>query len=209
MPGPVGDTGATGATGAAGGTPYTAVANLAGLPAAAANVAKSYYVTDTATIVVSDGIRWRTVYGDTGWRVLTSWDAAGVVTGISLQASFVPRPTSVGSIRIRRTGSTVMLDVAQMSTAAAMTAGVSYPIIAFNPVPGWNPTNADGYHVFMAGVGAAIHAIRLYGGFIQFAAGGALTSGAVAVASNRTAATWMTIEPWPTTLPGTAGGGIP
>lgn len=71
--GPQGDTGAQGpigATGPAGGTPFPSVASFANLPAASANAAKGYYVTDTKVIYVSDGTSWHVVYGDTGWREL-------------------------------------------------------------------------------------------------------------------------------------------
>lgn len=50
---------------------------------------------------------WRVVFGDTGWRAITSWDTAGVVTGEALSSSYTPMSGVAGGINIRRVNDTM------------------------------------------------------------------------------------------------------
>ena len=51
---------------------------------------------------------WTVVYGDTGWRVLSSWTTAGVVTGNALPTGFSCTSGVAGKIQIRRINEEVM-----------------------------------------------------------------------------------------------------
>src|SRR5690606_3517577 len=45
---------------------------------------------------------WKVTFGDTGWRAITTWDSAGVVSGAALSASWAPVSNSPGYILVRR-----------------------------------------------------------------------------------------------------------
>jgi hypothetical protein len=63
--------------------------------------------------------------GDTGWRRITSWDAAGVVTGEPLNASaFAPAIGQAGFVDIRRRQGEVLIRVARLSKTAAAQAQI-------------------------------------------------------------------------------------
>jgi hypothetical protein len=207
VPGPIGPEGPIGLTGAPGGTPYPTVATFANLPAVAANVGKAYWVTATSTIHVSDGAVWRVVYGDTGWRKITSWDGAGVVTGVALTAGWKPRPTWAGSISLRRIGNQVFVTFDDIAVAVTNTndALITLPV-------GFRSTNSAGFalliEVFnlranaspdkpaMLAMGSAGAVVRYHYALLvdDFFAGGQFS--------------FATSDPWPTVLPGTAVGGV-
>jgi hypothetical protein len=206
VPGPTGPDGPQGVQGIPGvtGAAFPAVATVTALPAAASNAGRSYWVTDTATVVVSDGTRWRTVYGDTGWRNITTWDTAGVVTGVALAAGFKPKTGTAGSIRLRRTNHTVFVAFNGLAVAVANTSDsvVSLPV-GFQPtaVPaGFMPPMFTSASVFKNfGLTASVAALSRATGFtcaiddfFQFAN-----------------ASWATVDAWPAALPGTAHVGIP
>ena len=140
VPGPTGPTGATGSQGPIGltgptGSAYPTVAAIANLPPAAANAGKAFYVTATQTIHASDGVAWHVVYGDTGWRQLTAWSAAGVVTGDPLPAGWKPRAGNGGWINMRRVGNIGHLEILNEAVALASTndPAATLPL-------GWRPT---------------------------------------------------------------------
>lgn len=54
---------------------------------------------------------WQVLSGDTGWRVISSWTAGGVVTGAALPAYFLMNPGETGLIRFRRENQEVTLDI--------------------------------------------------------------------------------------------------
>jgi hypothetical protein len=192
--GPKGDQGIPGLTGAA----FPTVATATALPAAAANAGKAYWVTDTALIVVSDGTRWRTAYGDTGVRRITTWTAAGVVTGTPLAAGWKPRTGLAGSVDLRRTNHTVTLMFNNLACAAANTsdtvlvlpAGFLPTAVSLTLVSAWTATNVFKNYGFNATTAAAV--IR-----------GSNMSLAVDDYFLGVQMSWTTADAWPAALPGT------
>ena len=205
--GPTGDTGATGATGAPGGTPFTVVATVASLPSAAANAGKGYFVTATATLYVSDGTAWHVIYGDTGWRQLSAWDAAGVVTGAALAAGWKPRTGQAGYVMARRIGNLVTVAIYNLAVAVANTSDAILTL----PI-GWRlPAGVLLQAIVPTFAGATLKHFQLV-----------VTpspSGVIGRGSNMTCAvddylygaifSYPTSEAWPATLPGSAFGTIP
>jgi len=101
------------------------------------------YYTDTAATngairwVKASGtgnVGWRVIFGDTGWRTLTSWTTGGVITGAPLQAAVAPRAGFSGSIGIRRVGYTAYIRVSQLQAGTAGLAS-NQPIIATANLP--------------------------------------------------------------------------
>lgn len=194
------------------GTEWTA--SNAGLPMGAlvsdvpsvASLYKSHLwaVDATKTIHYSDGTQWRVAYGDTGWRDITAWDAAGVVTGVPLPAGWKPRPTSIGWLRLRRVGNTVYTMIHAVSCAVAnnndplITLPVGfqcYPNGMQFPVMKFNSAVSTGT-LFPLRVGLTI----------ARGSGGAI---AVDDCLWELGMQWSVQDSWPTTLPGTAVGVIP
>jgi len=63
---------------------------------------------------------WQVILGDTGWRSITSWTSAAVVTGQALNASsWAPTASTAGGIRIRRTETEVHVMVVSLDRTAA------------------------------------------------------------------------------------------
>jgi len=124
--GPQGLVGPDGPAGPPGGTPYTAVATFSALPPFAANVGKAYYVTDTKTVYVSDGVAWRLSYGDT----LTRDISALLDPGWKIH-------TSQGYLRLRRIGNVVYT----AGRLARVTAGTTYAssVAVFTAPAGFQP----------------------------------------------------------------------
>jgi hypothetical protein len=56
--------------------------------------------------------------GDTGWRRITSWDAAGVVTGEALGTAFAPRSGQDGYVDLRRVGPSLFVRFAGVTRTA-------------------------------------------------------------------------------------------
>jgi hypothetical protein len=204
VPGPTGPTGDTGPQGAQGipgavGAAFPAVATASALPAAAANAGKAYWVTDTAVIVVSDGTRWRTAYGDTGLRNITVWLADGSMNIGSLLPGWKPRAGNAGYVRLRRTNHNVTAYFNNVAVAVASSSDALLTIPAgFLPeqsvtafVSAWTGANA-----------------------FKTAALTANTNSPLSRSSNFTTSvddyyltgsvTWTTKDAWPAVLPGTA-----
>jgi hypothetical protein len=200
VPGPEGP---IGAAGPAGGTPFTTVATFSALPAASANAGKGYWVTDTKTLYASDGVIWRLVYGETGWRTVTSWNTAGVITGDALLAGWKPRAGQAGFLAFRRTVNIV--SVAIHSLAAAV-ANNNDPVLTL-PI-GWRPVLLQ--QSLVSTFTGATH--KNFGLLLQAA-------GTIGRGSNMTIAVddyfyavvimFPTSDAWPATLPGSASGVIP
>lgn len=152
-----------------------------------------------------DGLRLRGAEpreGDTGWRLLTSWDAAGVVSGIPLNAGWKPRPTLAGSIRLRRIGSTVWSHIAYVAVAVASTNDSVIPTVG----SGWWATISGFVPVDLRSTsGAAGHTLA----GLQVTGGGLSRLGGQTLAVDEVIypchVSWTTDQAWPTTLPGTPG----
>jgi len=193
--GPIGPDGIQGVPGP--GNSFQTVATASALPAAASNTGRAYYVIDTAVIVVSDGTRWRTVYGDTGIRAITTWDSAGTVTGTPLLPGWKPRAGQPGYVRLRRTNHTVFCYTNNIACAVA---GTSDSIMSTPAgfVPEQNST-----YMLSAWSGTNV--------FTNFGLT-ANSSGGISRGSNFGLAVdtyllsvemaWATTQAWPATLPG-------
>lgn len=128
--------------------------------------------------------REQLIYGDTGWRELST---------------LLANSWTAGSVLIRRRGSMVHMKMLGLNPAPALNDN----FLASATVQGFRNPNGQGWHTYPRPDGS-IGYIREQSG--NFADVGRLTGGgAVKYASF----TWMTDDPWPTVLPGTAVGTIP
>ena len=179
--GPGGPSGATPAT-------YPSVANAAALPAVASSVGKAYWVVDTATVVVSDGTRWRTMYGDTGYRDI-----------LSLTNNTHLNPAEPGAATfIRRKDNTVEMYCDFIAIAGT----IPSPIVLLTLPVGFRPPfMVYGLLYWYAG-GSPVANIYLANGAINLYS-------LIALNPCRIYGTWGTTDAWPTTLPGNAHGTIP
>lgn len=123
--------------------------------------------------------RWQMVYGDTGWRDVSTWLASGWAF------------TASGSIKVRRVGSHINMQASQLNRNGAITTAINVP-------SGWRTSG----RVAIPGVqsAAAMVLLSLGGGefYCDFSPTDASFSGG-----------WSSADPWPTSLPGTASGSIP
>lgn len=122
-------------------------------------------------------------YGDTGWRG---------VTGPLLNG------WTMGSYRIRRVGSVVSFVIGSLNGSAATSS-------QFETLPaGFQPYSTEGFTLFFEG-NSPTSVYRAYVG-----SSGQMTTGTPIPAVNIGGTmTWLTSQAWPTTLPGTALGGVP
>lgn len=144
--------------------------------------------------------REQLIYGDTGWRVLTSWNAAGEVTGQPLPAGVAPYDGVAGFIRIRREGYSVRYGLAGYKITAnspsfLLPSGFhgGAPKVAYLP-----STSASS--------GMILRTVKIGAAQIYTSLSSGDTNADSAYASELE---WSTNSPWPTTLPGTASGTIP
>lgn len=219
--GPIGNTGAQGPVGLTGdigpqgiqgiqgpvGTAYPTVASFANLPSAAANVGKAYFVIDTKTIYDSDGTVWRLIYGDTGWRSITSWTSGGVITGAALASGWKVKPSNAGAIMVRRVGNVVSVAVNQLAVAVTNTNSPIYVLPA-----GFRQGIGVIVSQFLVSLYTVADAFRV--GALFLATDGTLGRGssvlwAVDDYIGYSMIMWVTTDSWPATLPGTAFGPIP
>lgn len=130
--------------------------------------------------------REQLICGDTGWRDISSL----LINGWTLNAS--------GILRIRRVGYQVTLVMANINGTAAANA------LAVAAISGF--AHAQGWINFPSGV-------KLGQAVAHRAADGLLAPGNPSIWNDtggmRDAFSWSTVDPWPTTLPGTAAGAIP
>lgn len=190
--GPTGATGSDGPAGPAGGTPYTTVATFASLPAFASNIGKAYYVTDTKTVYVSDGVAWRLMYGDT----LTRDVSALLDPAWKLHAS-------AGHIRLRRIDNIVFLS----ARLARVTAGLGYQSVSTVLIlpTGFMPGTMAGNVVLGT---AHTASTKTPGQLSNMSSGGRIDAffpglaGTWAVDEQLVLnASWVTDQAWPTVLP--------
>ena len=134
---------------------------------------------------------WKVTEGDTGLRVLTSWDAAGVITGTALPANVTPTAGVAGSVRCQRIN-----DAAFYEFRGCTFAGTGVFLIS----AGFQPPS--GRYV-------PVTVIQAGGGFVTNTTVSTVSVliGAAGLSTNATNATrpqWECLATWPTTLPGTA-----
>lgn len=142
--------------------------------------------------------------GNTGWRTLVSWDAAGAYTYNaegSLAADFAPLVGTAGWIRVIRKGGYASLMFLGIQTASIINGATSYTI--FNAFPSaFTPYIASGSHVgvidggtFVFRVGSPALALRQQTG--QGVASGTPIAGVSAITL-----TYPCAITWPTSLQG-------
>lgn len=89
------------------------------------NLTRALRVDDTIGRAVyawdNTAAREQLIYGDTGWRALSTWTAAGVVTGWALTASWAPTSGVAGGVYIRRQGRFVSVRFAGLTRVSATT----------------------------------------------------------------------------------------
>jgi hypothetical protein len=148
--------------------------------------------------------------GDTGWRTLVTWTAAGALTKGTLGADFVPVAGVAGSIQVRRVGAQVWMAITALASAGAWTAGSYRPLfggtdrlpLGFRPSAGCLVAFALGASTAS---GAAIPhaALQDIGGAPTRFYVHEATSGPIRVGETVPSlyGPWITDEAWPTTLP--------
>jgi hypothetical protein len=188
VPGPIGPDGIQGVPGP--GNSFQTVATATALPAAASNTGRAYYVIDTAVVMVSDGTRWRTVYGDTGLR-----NVSAMLTDPNILQS-APAPLAY----LRRQAHTVEFYCdfqAIAATPASPFAVIALPAgfrsgIAYAATAMYVPVTAYGVNrqtILASGASGVLNAYTVPAG-----------------TRDRYHGTWLTGDAWPTNLPGTAVG---
>lgn len=201
--GPQGDIGPQGVAGPIGpqgdpgpGNSFQTVPTVTSLPPYSSNQGRAYYVIDTATIVVSDGLKWRTVYGDTGWRAISTWDTAGNVTGQALPANIVPKPGYAGYMWLARTGTLVSCKIVNVKASVIGTA-------IMDPLP-------SGFRLIQNCYVPMI--VHRAGVVTLFGIGNGGTNGILSMTPGmavndeiqRMECSWRTLDNWPNPLPGSA-----
>lgn len=145
---------------------------------------------------------WAVSDGDTGWRTITSWTTAGVVTGEALSASWAPGSGQAGYIRARRSGSTLEVAIVGLERLNTTNANVwaTYvlplgmrPAIAINSTYIVNNVSGVGAQIALGGAGTISRAFGV----------GAGVNGLIY--QTTIVGTADPAQPWPTgNLPGTA-----
>ena len=170
----------------------------------------STWLQTDATTDVKGWIRWVKATGtgntgwqagaeaDTGWRETTTWDTAGTVTGIALEANAVPKAGTAGWIRMRRVGDQVFialsgLDVGTGTVAIYGTGAMPGGFNLYSPAN--NPIFPISNGTVTAAIGAPVSATGL--GISQ-------PSGQMFVVTSPIVACVTTSDTWPTFLPGVA-----
>ena len=135
---------------------------------------------------------------DTGWRETTTWDTAGTVTGIALEANAVPKAGTAGWIRMRRVGDQVFIALSGLDvgtgTVAIYGTGVM-PAGFKTQSPANNPVFPISNGTVTGAIGAPVSATGL--GLSQ-------PSGQMFVVTSPVVASAVTSDTWPTSLPGVA-----
>ena len=161
--------------------------------AVAAAIADTVRV-DTTTgtaIYVGDTL----IFGDTGTRVLTSWDKEGNITYGTMPEGIAPTPDKSGGIYIRRVGQRVTWSII---CAKAATSAPTIPIpngfrVTHAPYPYTNLTPIKSRGPIIANIGSS----RL------FLAGFSVGEDMAHVSDSYGAAVvWDCTQPWPESLPG-------
>lgn len=154
--------------------------------------------------------RWQMTYGDTGWREILTFDAAGTVTRGAFHANnhWGPLAGSSGYVRVRRSGG--MLRFSVRSIAATLSANYAATAVTVLPSGFEFGSSDDGCPVVATPAGTAA------------ARKGALVSGSyslnvLAITQPGAAGDYLGMQSfgvpcdtaWPTSLPGIAVGTIP
>lgn len=142
---------------------------------------------------------WRVMWGDTGWRAITTWDTSGNITGESLNASWAPASGVAGGIYVRRVGDMVTVQAnflerlnpndVNVWTSFALPTGLrpAYSMVT--------PVILGTSSIGSLGVGSNGSLAR--GSSSTAGADGVIRQHAITYPAHGNA-------PWPTTLPGTA-----
>ena len=172
-----------------------------------ADYATRDYVSTAVADAVADAVRVDTtagtavfvgdtlIFGDTGTRVLTSWDKEGNITYGTIPEGISPMPDKSGGIYIRRVGQRVTWSIiCAVATLAAPSVPIPdgfrvdhapYPYTNFNPVKSSGPViaNVGSTRLFLAGL----------------TVGENMTNTSGSYGSN---VVWDCTQSWPTSLPG-------
>jgi hypothetical protein len=143
------------------------------------------------------------IYGDTGWRTISAWDAAGVITGDPLPSPWVPQSGRAGALRVRRIGREVFVSILSLGTsgAASTTDRLWVASSGFTPASADREAQMIPWHqangvykplALRAGLARADYFTTAAGDFCPLAQ-----------------IVYVTDAAWPTTLPGSAFGTIP
>lgn len=139
--------------------------------------------------------REQRIYGDTGWRALTSWTSDGVITGNPLTEGMAPTPGKAGHILVKRENNRVMYRI----TAVTYSGPTSLPHIT-------GFTSSSLYYNLPVIFGPNTVSSRVWvGGSTMFLFS---SLGNSSDASYATTFEFQTSDAWPTTLPGTAHGAV-
>jgi len=149
----------------------------------------------------ANNARWQTTFSASGIRALTTWDAAGVVTGTALPAGWGPVSGQAGFIRIERNGPRVTTYIQMLQATST------------NPTPYPIPSGFSGSPVspqflvpMVPGAGAQVSRTWQNSAGLGRGASSLFTANDYVYAAE---ITWQTTDAWPTALPGTAVGTIP
>lgn len=147
---------------------------------------------------------WVVMQGDTGWRKMAAWNAAGTLDGDGFWTAWysgasVITNNGAGHLQMRRIHNTVHCRIAGLKTTAGAGSSVFFGLDApTTPIPiGFRPTGYQFYPLYAStgSVNAAYSSAYSPGYPAIVASGAANLDGEV---------TWMTDNAWPTTLPGVA-----
>ena len=137
---------------------------------------------------------WKVEYGDTGWRALSTWDSAGVVSGWTLATGAAPVAGQAGYIKVRRVLQTVYWQIRHLS----VTSSNIYDNTTTSLIPiEFEISGVYGYAPIPA-VGGALTAIGSEWSRRWLHVPSTATFGYSANAQ------WVTDAAWPSSLPGTA-----
>lgn len=144
---------------------------------------------------------WQATYGDTGLRSISSWDAAGTVTGTALPAGWGPVSGQAGFYRLQRVNSRITATVQMlqatstnptpMPVPAGFTSGANSPQFLIPMIPG---TGAQVSRTWQqsGGLGRGASTLFTANDYVY-----------------QTEFTWLTPDSWPASLPGSAVDVIP
>jgi hypothetical protein len=74
---------------------------------------------DDRLVEVWDGAKWVPIHYDSGWRMMSSWDAAGNVTGAPFGDGWAPRTGTAGGFRLRSMNGALHISIEQVQATAA------------------------------------------------------------------------------------------
>lgn len=139
------------------------------------------------------------IYGDTGWRTLSSWDAEGNVTGLQLASeSWEPKSGQAGGFYVRRNLDKVHIIISNLTRTSTTHAGV-FASPASNRVPvGFRPQKTEALVGLRSTTEFATLSLPTNGIITRSSADMAGSNGDINITAEVEART-----EWPTVLPGT------